>query len=87
MTLPIVTSEIIRSKTLSMLTFALIGVGHILDTHFIGTGSVMRTAIIFFYLSNEGVSLLENAAAPLNCSAKTMFCVPEVLVQTFLPIR
>ena len=28
----------------------------------IGAGSVLRTAIIFFYLSNEGVSLLENAA-------------------------
>ena len=28
----------------------------------IGTGSVLRTAAIFFYLSNEGVSLLENAA-------------------------
>ncbi len=45
-----------------VLIFALVGVGHILDTHIIGTGSVMRTAIIFFYLSNEGVSLLENAA-------------------------
>ena len=28
----------------------------------IATGSVLRTAVIFFYLSNEGVSLLENAA-------------------------
>jgi phage-related holin len=28
----------------------------------IGTGSVLRTAVIFFYLSNEGISLLENAA-------------------------
>jgi toxin secretion/phage lysis holin len=28
----------------------------------IGSGSVLRTAVIFFYLSNEGVSLLENAA-------------------------
>lgn len=28
----------------------------------IGTGSVLRTAVIFFYISNEGVSLLENAA-------------------------
>ena len=45
-----------------VLIFALVGIGHILDTHIIGTGSVLRTAIIFFYLSNEGVSLLENAA-------------------------
>ena len=45
-----------------VLIFALVGVGHILDTHIIGAGSVLRTAVIFFYLSNEGVSLLENAA-------------------------
>lgn len=45
-----------------VLIFALVGIGHILDTRFIGSGSVMRTAVIFFYLSNEGVSLLENAA-------------------------
>lgn len=44
-----------------VLIFALVGIGHILDTHVIGTGSVLRTAIIFFYLSNEGVSLIENA--------------------------
>lgn len=45
-----------------VLIFALVGFGHILDTRVIGSGSVMRTAVIFFYLSNEGVSLLENAA-------------------------
>ena len=45
-----------------VLIFALVGIWHILDTYVIGTGSVLRTAIIFFYLSNEGVSLLENAA-------------------------
>lgn len=45
-----------------VLIFALVGIGHILDTRVIGSGLVMRTAVIFFYLSNEGVSLLENAA-------------------------
>ena len=44
-----------------VLIFALVGIGHILDTHIIGSGSVLRTAVIFFYISNEGVSLLENA--------------------------
>lgn len=44
-----------------VLIFTLVGIGHILDTHVIGTGSVLRTAVIFFYLSNEGISLLENA--------------------------
>ena len=37
-------------------------VAHVLDVNVIATGSVLRTAVIFFYLSNEGVSLLENAA-------------------------
>ena len=45
-----------------MLIFLLVGIANILDMQFIGTGSVLRTAVIFFYLSNEGVSLFENAA-------------------------
>lgn len=45
-----------------VLIFALVGGGHILDAFVIGPGSVLRTAIIFFYLSNEGVSLVENCA-------------------------
>lgn len=45
-----------------VLIFLLVGVANILDVQVIGTGSVLRTAVIFFYLSNEGVSLLENAA-------------------------
>ena len=44
------------------LIFLLVGAVNILDAHVIGTGCVLRTAIIFFYISNEGVSLLENAA-------------------------
>ncbi len=42
--------------------FSLVAVGHIVDMHIIGEGSVLRTAVIFFYLSNEGISILENAA-------------------------
>ena len=45
-----------------VLIFCLVGVGHALDTQVIGTGSILRTAVIFFYLSNEGVSLIENTA-------------------------
>ena len=44
-----------------VLIFILVGVGHLIDTNLIGDGSVLRTAIIFFYCSNEGVSMLENA--------------------------
>ena len=45
-----------------VLIFILVGIANILDVQVIGTGSVLRTAVIFFYLSNEGVSILENAA-------------------------
>ncbi len=45
-----------------VLIFLLVGIASILDTQVICTGSVLRTAVIFFYLSNEGVSILENAA-------------------------
>ena len=45
-----------------VLIFSLVAIGHIVDKSEIGDGSVIRTAVIFFYLSNEGVSILENAA-------------------------
>ena len=45
-----------------VLIFIIVGIGNIIDTQVIGSGAVLRTAVIFFYLSNEGVSLLENAA-------------------------
>ena len=42
--------------------FLLVGVANMLDVHVLGQGAVIRTAVIFFYLSNEGVSILENSA-------------------------
>ena len=45
-----------------VLIFLMVGIANILDVNVIGTGSVLRTAVIFFYISNEGVSLMENAA-------------------------
>ena len=45
-----------------ILIFMLVGVAHIVDMHVIGTGEALRSAVICFYLSNEGISLLENAA-------------------------
>ena len=44
-----------------VLIFLLVGIANILDVQVIGTGSVLRTAVVFFYISNEGISLLENA--------------------------
>ena len=45
-----------------VLILMLVGIANLLDVEVVGTGAVLRTAVIFFYLSNEGVSLLENAA-------------------------
>ncbi len=45
-----------------VLILMLVGIGHILDVHVVGTGSALRTAVICFYLSNEGISLVENAS-------------------------
>ena len=44
-----------------VLIFLLVGIANIIDVQVVGTGAVLRTAVIFFYISNEGVSLLENA--------------------------
>lgn len=43
--------------------FILVGIANLIDTQILKTGNVMRLAVIFFYLSNEGISLLENVAA------------------------
>lgn len=58
-----------------VIILALVGVGHMLDTYVIGSGSILRTAITFFYLSNEGLSLVENAAylgLPVPAKLKTI---------------
>ncbi len=44
-----------------VLIFLLVGIANIVDVQVIGQEGILRTAVIFFYLSNEGVSLLENA--------------------------
>lgn len=43
-----------------ILIFIMVGIGNIIDTYLIKDGSAIRTAVIFFYLSNEGISILEN---------------------------
>ncbi|MEN8493485.1 phage holin family protein [Dehalococcoides sp. THU3] len=45
-----------------VLIFVMVGIGHIFDAQLIGDGSALRTAVIFFYISNEGISILENSS-------------------------
>lgn len=45
-----------------VLIFAFVGIGNIIDLYVIQNGSAIRTAVIFFYVSNEGISIIENSA-------------------------
>ena len=45
-----------------VMIFCLVGMANLLDTQIIGSGSMLRTAVIFFYSANEGISITENAA-------------------------
>ncbi len=63
-----------------VLIFALVGIGHIIDHHLIGKGSAVRTAVIFFYLSNEGLSIMEN-------TTKVGLPIPEKLKVVFTELK
>ena len=45
-----------------VMIFILVGIGNIIDIYLLGKGGAIRTAVIFFYLSNEGISILENSS-------------------------
>lgn len=51
-----------RGICMKVMILAMVGIANTLDTAILGNGSVCRTAVIFFYLSNEGISILENSA-------------------------
>ena len=51
-----------KSICRKVLIFLLVGIGNVVDVQVLGAPGVLRTAVIFFYLSNEGLSLTENAA-------------------------
>jgi toxin secretion/phage lysis holin len=44
-----------------VLIFLLVAIGNVVDKNLIGTGGAIRTAVIFFYISNEGISIIENS--------------------------
>ena len=63
-----------------VLIFIFVGIGHIIDSYILQNGSAVRTAVIFFYLSNEGLSIVENAA-------KIGLPVPESLKKVFTELK
>lgn len=44
-----------------ILIFGLVGIAHLLDANILNTGDVLRTAVILYYIANEGISIIENA--------------------------
>lgn len=63
-----------------MLIFIFVGVGHIVDFYILKNGSAVRTAVIFFYISNEGLSIIEN-------SSKIGLPIPKSLESIFKDLR
>ena len=61
-----------------IMMFLMVAIGHTVDAHLIGNGAAIRTAVIFFYISNEGISILENSA---NIGLPIPKKLKEVLVQ------
>ena len=59
-----------------LLIFAMVAVANIIDNEIVGTGDMLRNAVVFFYLSNEGLSLLENYAA---LGLRIPECIRDVL--------
>ena len=60
--------------------FVLVAIANIVDVNILNSGAAVRTAVIFFYLSNEGISVLENAV-------KLGLPVPEKLKNILLKMN
>lgn len=58
----------------------LVAIGHILDTKVIDGGTVCRSAVIGFYIANEGISILENCG-------KIGLPLPERLIEVLKQLK
>ena len=61
-----------------VMVFLMVAIGHTIDAYLIGNGGAIRTAVIFFYISNEGISILENSA---NLGLPIPEKLREILIQ------
>lgn len=61
-----------------IMVFLMVAIGHTIDAYLIKNGGAIRTAVIFFYISNEGISILENSA---NIGLPVPSKLKEILVQ------
>lgn len=51
-----------KGITKKLLLFCIVGIAHILDIYVIGSNAVCRSAVVLFYIANEGLSIIENSA-------------------------
>lgn len=58
----------------------IVAMGQIIDSRILKQGGIIRTAVIFYYLSNEGLSIIENVA-------RIGLPVPEKLKQTLKQLK
>ncbi|MBU5439886.1 phage holin family protein [Tissierella sp. MSJ-40] len=63
-----------------VMIFLMVAIGHTIDAYLIKNGGAIRTAVIFFYISNEGISILEN-------SASIRLPIPEKLRDVLLQLK
>lgn len=63
-----------------ILIFAVVALAHLIESEIINTGDMLRSAVVFFYLANEGLSVIENCAA-------LGLLIPERMRVVFLKIR
>ena len=52
-----------RGLAKKFLILIFVAIGHIIDTYVIGGTPVVMSAVMLFYIANEGISIIENAAA------------------------
>ena len=73
-------SEGLKGIAKKVAIFALIGVMNVLDTEILRQGSTLRTAFLFFFIANEGLSIIENAE-------KLGIKIPEFIKKTIHSIK
>lgn len=61
-----------------VLILAIVGVANLLDVYVLKSGEMLRAMVIFFYIANEGLSILENAT---ECGLPIPKKVKEILAQ------
>ncbi len=52
-----------RGLAKKILILVFVAVGHIADTYILGGTPAAMSAVMLFYIANEGISIIENAAA------------------------